>query len=229
MELPTAATVRTILEHYEDHTWTTMGFGMIRTYLDEAKRWRLNVWDDRLQVPNVSTIHDHPWSFTSYCYAGLLTNRVFIVHSPVKDELATHEWHRIKTGEGGGPVEEPQLAMLSPLRPEFYPPGHSYHQNLDVVHETQFERGTVTLNDRSEPTEAYTARVFWPKGTEWVDAMPRPATPHEVMEAVAVALHNFDRYVTMFNEAGEIRKEVWDSLDPQSVIERHAAGRGDWK
>lgn len=56
------------------------------------------------------------------------------------------------------------------------------------MHETKYARGTVTLNDRTPPTKAYTARVFWPAGTEWVDAMPRRATKQEVLDAVSAAL-----------------------------------------
>lgn len=226
MDLPSPLTIRTILEHYDAHTWTTMGFGMIRTYLDEAKRWRLNVWDDRLQVPDVSTIHDHPWSFTSYIFAGEMRNQRFnVMNLEFNVGEATHEWHSIKTGEGGGPVEEPHFARLDALPLERYYPGHDYHQKLDEVHETMYERGTVSLNDRSAPTEAYTARVFWPVGTKWVDAMPRPATKREIEDTVAVALHLFDRRAKYFDESGVIRKEVWDALEPNQVLDRHAAGR----
>lgn len=109
---PTIAFARSVLEHADSYDWTTMGFGMIRTYLDVDKQWRLNVWDDRLQVPGVSTIHDHPWSFTSFICAGCLNNRRYTVADYAAE--VTHLYHRIKTGEGGGPVEEPLRAHLVP-------------------------------------------------------------------------------------------------------------------
>lgn len=34
------AFTRSVLENAGHYKWTTMGFGMIRTYLDHAKRWR---------------------------------------------------------------------------------------------------------------------------------------------------------------------------------------------
>lgn len=195
MNIAAAAAIESILHHCDDYEWTTMGFGMIRTYLDSDKRFRLNVWDDRLQVANVSTVHDHPWSFTSWIFAGTLNNTIFDVHElgRVTRMRPTHAFHYIKTGEGGGPVEAPQCAVLKPRPKLIYRPGSEYSQVLDQVHETLYERGTVTLNDRSTPTESYTARVFWPYGTEWIDAMPRKATGVEIANAVEAALALFER------------------------------------
>lgn len=192
MTTPASAAVRSILEHCDSYTWTTMGFGMIRTYLDPAKQWRLNIWDDRLQVPNVSTIHDHPWSFTSYVFCGSLNNTIYDVFTHSRTPM-THAYHSIKTGEGGGPVEKPNHCRLLAHPKLIYRAGSQYSQVLDVVHETSYERGTVTLNDRTPPTETYTARVFWPLGQEWVDAEPRRATPREVADAVEAALGLFKR------------------------------------
>lgn len=202
--------VRAILREPEHNTWTTMGFGMIRTYIDADKRWRLNVWDDRLAVPFVSTIHDHPWSFESLCIIGELHNYKYEFGEVRGIIRPTHQYHRIKTGEGGGKVEEPSICTLTPQAVRIYYPGETYSQKLDEVHETHYLRGTVTLNDRTPPTAAYTARVFWPLGREWVDAEPRPADPNEVMRACHAALE-LDR------------KQIWDSLEPNAVIDRHAA------
>lgn len=192
MSTPTSAAVQSILHHCDGYEWTTMGFGMIRTYLDEAKRWRLNVWDDRLVVPNVSTIHDHPWSFTSYILAGTLNNRIFGFQGTSRTPM-THHYHAIKTGEGGGPVEAPNSCRLIERSKLIYRAGSQYMQALDVIHETSYERGTVTLNDRTPPTQAYTARVFWPVGQAWVDAMPRKATDSEIYGAVDAALALFNK------------------------------------
>lgn len=192
MKAPLAASILALIERFDTFSWTTMGFGMIRTYLDADKRWRLNVWDDRLRVAGVSTIHDHPWSFTSFVIAGQLINCPFEVNcwwrGGGSDEPPTHSWHRIKTGEGGGPVEAPQTAHLHALRTHVYDAGQQYTQRLTDVHETLFKRGTVTLNDRSPPTAEYTARVFWPIGQDWVDAIPRQATREEVLSAIRAAL-----------------------------------------
>ena len=183
------AALRAILLRPHGFVWTTMGFGMIRTYLDGDKRWRLNVWDDRLQVPGVSTIHDHPWDFTSYIIAGALLNIVYFTNDAEGDW--THEYHRIKTGEGGAPVEAPLPALLRFSGSQLYRPGDKYYQPKEWVHETRYDRGTVTLNDRSPPTAEYTARVFWPAGTGWANAMPRPAAADEVERACKAALELF--------------------------------------
>lgn len=250
------ALICAILDRPRAHEWTTMGFGMIRTYLDPAHRWRLNIWDDRLQVPGVSTIHDHPWSFTSWGFAGTLYNTRFEVHDlgTTSRVQPTHCYQDIKTGEGGGPVGGTKLAILKRHNIETILPGQSYTQRLDEVHETTFERGTVTLNDRSAPTEAYTARVFWPHGEKWVDAMPRLALAREIDDAVEMArilldgdarLHKQRRSFAYHNAKlsnpnvtesmiVDAEKKLddppfqtsqadWDSLEPNSVIDAHAA------
>jgi predicted dehydrogenase len=163
---------------------------MIRTYLGESKRFRLNIWDDRLRTnPPASTIHDHPWDFTSYIISGRLLNiAYYVVEVDTNDETSTHQYFRIKTGEGGGPTEDPKFARLTFACAQLYSEGDDYYQSKECVHETQYDRGTVTLNDRSPPTAEYTARVFWPRGQSWVDAVPRPATNAEIKQAVESAL-----------------------------------------
>lgn len=183
---PTEIVIRSVLERAGTYRWTTMGFGMIRTYLDDAKRWRLTVWDDRLQVPGVSTIHDHPWSFTSHVICGTLINQRY--RCEFAEGVASHQFHRIKTGEGGGPVEHAVDCLLRPRLCNTWQAGQSYRQELREVHETLYDRGTVTLNDRTPPTKEHTARVFWPKGQQWVDAMPRSATHKEIVQATQAAL-----------------------------------------
>lgn len=177
------------LQSYKDHVWTTMGFGMIRTYLDQDKRFRLNIWDSRLAILNVSTIHNHPWSFTSHVLCGLIKNQKY-KHLCDTESLkdATHEYHAIKTGEEGGPVETPKPCYLQNQSCYDYGRGKFYYQSAEEVHQTFADTGTVTLNDRSAPSEAHTASVYWKVGTFWVDAKPRLATPYEVERAVESAL-----------------------------------------
>ena len=158
---------------------------MLRTYLDGNKRWRLNVWDDRLRVRDVSIIHDHPWSFVSYVFSGGIRNQRYYVRD---DGDMTHCYHQIVTGEEGGPLPQKFMCGLVKWQAEVYRAGQGYSQHLEEVHDTHATRGTVTLNDRTPPTTAHTARVFWPIGTEWVDAKPRRATPREIQETLEYAL-----------------------------------------
>lgn len=183
------ALLRSALERADRYEWTVQGFGMVRTYLDgDAQRWRLNIWDDRLQTPGVSLIHDHPWSFTSFILCGRINNQRFAFEE-ITGTKATHFFKEIVTGPTGADASTHQVCQLAPKRPETYPAGHSYSQNLKEVHETRAQRGTVTLNDRTPPHTAYTARVFWPvDGNDWMAARPRPARWSEVESAVQAAM-----------------------------------------
>jgi hypothetical protein len=173
--------------------WTVQGFGFLRTYFgpaDAPKRFRLNLWDHRFTVPNVSTIHDHPWDFTSIVIAGEFANQRYTMKAlPVQVEPIkyTHAFTTLKTGVGGGLEKSAfNACVLEPKPEELYRPGDVYHQRADEIHETLFADGTVTLNERIGDTEH--ARVFWPWGTHWVDAMPRPATREEVSIATLNSL-----------------------------------------
>jgi hypothetical protein len=173
----------------ESRSWTVQGFGFLRTYFgpaDAPKKFRLNLWDTRFTVPDVSTIHDHPWDLTSLIVAGRLGNQRYS-QTLMRNGEFTHAYTTIKTGEGGG-LEKSDFngCVLNPRSLEHYGPGEEYRQRADEIHETYFADGTVTLNERIGDTEH--ARVFWPWGTHWVDAMPRPATPEEVSSAVGASL-----------------------------------------
>lgn len=172
------------LDNWDRLAWTTMGFGMIRTYLDDQKTYRLNIWDDRLMVPRVSVIHDHPWDFTSLVLCGRIANTRYELN---KIKAPNHSFQHIVTGEGGGPAGLAEDCHLEACPVELLDAGKQYSQDREEIHRTEALRGTVTLNRRSPPTVNHTARVFWPLGEQWVDAMPRHATPDEVMEAVIAA------------------------------------------
>lgn len=176
-----------ILNNSHAYEWTMQGFGMIRTYLDTDKRWRLNVWDDRLRVPGVTTIHDHPWGFASTIICGELHNQIYSVWH---DYPPSHEFTEIMTGEDGGALRTPEQnqVYLWPSAREIKSKGDRYSQRLDTIHETFYKRGTVTLNDRTQPTKEHSARVFYPIGTKWIDAKPRLATAEEVHAAVLAAM-----------------------------------------
>jgi hypothetical protein len=192
----------------EHREWTVQGFGFLRTYFgpaDAPKKFRLNLWDSHFTVPNVSTIHDHPWDFKSVIVAGHFINQRYTMTMklPLEEEAGdklisaalrargpTHTYGLITTGVGSDctPVNV-EHCRLVPREKEVYIPGDWYRQRADEIHETLFVDGAVTLNERVGDTEH--ARVFWPYGTEWVDAMPRPATPYEVASAVDYSLREW--------------------------------------
>lgn len=177
--------------------WTIQGFGFLRTYFgpaDAPKKFRLNLWHSRFTVPNVSTIHDHPWDLTSIIIAGHMINqryRMFEERRGPRPMIGpTHDFTTIKTGVGGG-LERSEIGYckLEKYPSEIYMPGDSYKQHAEEIHETIFADGSVTLNERIGDTEH--ARVFWPYGTDWVDAFPRPATREEVADAVLYSLREW--------------------------------------
>lgn len=187
--------------------WTVQGFGFMRTYLPGPrgpKEFRLNVWHSALRVPEVSTIHDHPWDLSSTILAGHLVNQRFVeLPDENNNGLTGEDWNAdnaerltiltyepialeyqtLRTGVGGGLVPGTRKSTTLYGKPfELYMPGEAYSQLATEVHETSYIDGTVTINRRAGDTEY--ARVFWPKGGEWVDAIPREATTDEVADYV---------------------------------------------
>jgi len=182
--------VSTILRD-KNREWTVQGFGFLRTYFgppELPKKYRLNLWDSKFTVQNVSTIHDHPWDFKSLIIAGRFSNQRYDLE--INEILPTHSYTTIKTGEGGGLSKSPlKSCILYAKYREAYKPGDTYSQQANEIHETLFLDGSITLNERIGDTEQ--ARVFWPYGTEWVDAIPRKATTEEISEAVGKSLETW--------------------------------------
>lgn len=183
-----------LLDPHSRREWSVQGFGMLRTYIGQGRRFRLNVWHSELAVPNVSLIHDHPWDFESLILAGQLGNRRYVERGACECprhalSSPTHQWKRIQPGENydGTHVEEGVATLLPAYASETYFPRHVYKQQAKEIHATSYLDGTVTLNDRT-PVGEDLARVFWPYGEEWVDAKPRPATREEIDFATNRAL-----------------------------------------
>lgn len=164
--------------------WTVQGFGFARLRVSPSVR--LHIWHSSLRVPGVSDIHDHAqWSFSSRIIAGQLVNLRF------EESSGEPRYNRgiIKCGVGGGmSAEMPTPVDLVPQgRPELYEPGMQYFQRAEEIHRTYAADGTVTLIQQQR-TETDTARVYWPIGTGWVDAIPRQATQDEIICVTAAAL-----------------------------------------
>lgn len=181
------AAINSILQNYQNYEWTTQGFGFIRTYLDEKKRYRLNVWNDDLRVSEVSDIHDHPWDFRSWILAGCIINTQYFPSTSSKDMM--YRFNSIQTGEGGGQISDEGFIKLKKGRLETYAVGKSYFQKAEQIHQTDYWRGTVSLNERIPINNRKNlAHVFWYHDREWIDAMPRPAHKIEVATTIKHAL-----------------------------------------
>jgi hypothetical protein len=183
--------VAALLRDGERRDWTVQGFGFLRTYfgpLGELKRFRLNLWHSKFTVSNVSTIHNHPWDFKSVIIAGSFINQRFICRT---GPPYTHTHAIIKTGiTSKAEITEMQHCRLISCLAESYASGDTYEQFCNEIHETKFSDGAITLNERIGDTEH--ARIFWPYGTEWIDAKPRRATPHEIAFGITEALKVLD-------------------------------------
>lgn len=184
------ASVRTILESAAGRPWSAQGLGMLRLYL--TPEIRLHVWDSRLKVPDVSTIHDHPWDFRSYVVAGVVRQYRFAgVFEPGSRGRELHRRQAIRCGPGGCAIGEPVVAELFRNWGETYRAGTWYEQLAEEVHESLPEDGTVTLVERHFRSDTEHASVYF-QGAGWVSAEPRPATLDEVAATVALALARWD-------------------------------------
>lgn len=181
--------VRKIFENYGGYSWSLQGLGMLR--LNLSRELRLHVWDARFAVPNVSTIHDHPWDFESEIVVGELTNQTYGCYDTASRFMnSKYNKQTIICGPGGCAMGEPEKVFLDPDRPKTYRAGDIYKQKRDEIHDTTYLDGTVTLVTRTFYEDTEHAHVFW-QGEKWISAEPRPATIGEVRAIVNNALERW--------------------------------------
>lgn len=172
-----------------DCGWTVQGFGMLRCYLDPNKDFRLNIWDPSLAVPNVSTVHDHPWHFKSWIINGRFLNERFVEDYHNGNPF---RFMKIMTGiEAGEQTREVSTIRLRRCDLERYATGDVYWQEASEIHQSLPEPATVTLNYRERVGTGDHARVFWRSG-DWVDAKPRVAEDWEINRVCNRALDNWE-------------------------------------
>lgn len=183
--------VKAILRHPLSFEWSLQGFGMLRLYLDE--RVRLHVWCRELAWAKSSVIHDHPWDFDSAVISGGLVNVTYSLRRA--DREKSHELVRIRCGEGGCRLSEPERVLLHPYRMAGLGPGDGYRMRAEELHQTEYEDGAVTLCVRSfrPDRDRDEALVCYPIGDSWTSAEPRPATDEEVLLGCQRALELWGR------------------------------------
>jgi hypothetical protein len=177
--------VRKLLESPLTLDWSLQGFGMLRLYLSEEVR--VHVWDSRFRIPNVSTIHDHPWDFKSVVLCGQLINLRYAEDALPGLPAEDYKKALIKCGAGACVVNNAQECKLRELTREHYLPGDSYTQVAEEVHDTQARDGTITIVTRSfrKSNRDYATLYF---KDQWVSAEPRKAKPAEIITIVGNAL-----------------------------------------
>lgn len=164
-----------ILRHPLDYPgWSLQGLGMLRLYL--TKGIRLHVWDTTRQFKDVSLIHNHPWNFTSVVLYGQVENRLYSVGTGTPFMRS-----KILCGPGGGKVSQPEQIFLKEYATQIIHAGEFYEQGFDEIHASYPSIGAVTVVEQFHTSDPDHAAVFWPKGTEWGSAEPRPATNEEII------------------------------------------------
>lgn len=183
------ASVRFILAHADKFEWSLQGMGMLRLYLGDT---RLHVWDQTHAAPGVSMIHDHQqWGLRSTVIAGSLINQRYVERGQWQPMWFPFHAVTLKAGYGCAFVDQPRLTWLRPLTPECYGPGESYGQLPGEIHESKPQGIVVTLMQKL-PTGSDLARVFWPQGSQWGSAEPRPATRDEIVDITRKAVMTID-------------------------------------
>lgn len=191
--------VRYALANAHDDEWSVQGMGMFRLYLGRDKVIRLHIWDNRYKVPGVSTIHNHPWDFTSFIVAGSLRNLVYweetdslksVIESVKLETEAARPMkrHQIHCGEDEHSVSEPEDTKLLLASSVTYQPGDAYIMRHDEIHETVSSCTITLVHRRFVKPDRDTATVFYPPNEKWVTAKPRPASPNEVKEMMRLAI-----------------------------------------
>lgn len=180
--------------------WRAHGIGMLKTYLDPATRhWRLDLWHSVLVTPGISTMHTHPWPFTSFVMAGKLHNYRYarrLANVPDFRRAPAEMYHEGKIACGahyrGLEGDSHPIVPLVPLPPEVYSTGNTYAMLPDEIHRTTFRDGTITVICRGAPeTDGETASVFWPAGEPWGDATSE-ASDMTILRVTGAALNELE-------------------------------------
>src|SRR5438128_2625892 len=122
--------VKAILEEAGSYKWQLQGLGMLRLYLSKATR--LHVWHGGFATPGASTIHTHPWDFTSTVIAGSLENILYKEGSGEKYLGAV-----LKCGPGGALTQDGDVVLLEKQPPAFYGEGQTYTEKAEEIHESK--------------------------------------------------------------------------------------------
>jgi hypothetical protein len=186
----TKLAIKQVLEHPTAHPWSLQGMGMFRLYL--SKEVRLHVWDVRFTVERVSTLHTHPWGFTSHVLSGCILDRTFEKPEASDVHPATHWEQKIVCGPGGGVAGDKAPVLLRPLRSAINLAGDTYTHAASDVHESVPKSGTVTIIERTFQEDTEHANVYFRLDREWVSAEPRDATKEEVEAMARMALDRWD-------------------------------------
>jgi len=181
--------VEFILRHALDYRWTVQGLGMLRLYINPSIR--LHIWDNRIQVPDVTLIHTHPWDFTSQVIAGRLKDHIYEEIKSIEDNSFPAMKQRIQCGVGACLVGKPEYIHMKEKAIVHHSHGHLYRHFAEDIHYTEFQDGTVTVITRKFKKDTEHAYVYMPNGEPFVSAEPIEATTEQVYGITQTALSNW--------------------------------------
>lgn len=185
--------IRKILIDPRLYDWSYQGLGMLRLYLGDVAR--IHIWDQRLAIPDVSTIHTHSWSLKSIIISGEITNQRFNAVQYKDDLPDAHQYYRqrLVCGFNSEKLGDPVPVKLISRALEVYWPGQTYSQDADEIHNTFATPGTITIMERKFDGPNEEADVFFREDKSFVSAKPRPATRDEVAQFTSVARQLLDQ------------------------------------
>lgn len=171
--------------------WRMHGIGFIKAYVNEEKTLRVNVYNKRFITPNITIHHDHPWHLVSRILSGELTNVRYEREELSGGFVTPNQFYEgtISCANFNGIEGAQHIVYLDERSREVYPAGAAYVQSAAEIHMTEARDGTVTLMERVPCHGSNgTARVYWPVGTDYVNADIHELSEGEIIHAVSVAI-----------------------------------------
>jgi hypothetical protein len=162
--------------------WRRHGIGFIKAYLNEERTKRVHVFHKRFLTPGITIHHTHPWHLFSEVLKGNLVNTRFR-----KQGISSCRFMEgvISCCDFKGVEGEPVEVGLLSDAPEIYTDTNGYYfQWSDEIHMTEATDGTVTVVTLVPAKEEGKARVYWPVGSEYVNADISELSEEDILEAV---------------------------------------------
>lgn len=187
-----------IFKSRHDHEWSLQGFGMLRMYLSDDRKYRLHLWSPDHRIPNIwesfSDVHTHPWDFTSKVVFGNLVN---MRYSFTVSFAGNYSRRLMVPGEGAHFKDAPVPGWLNERKVDLLSMGMQYSQSFDEIHRSMPFPGTVTIIERERGNREDLAYTFYrndipiPLGKDnaWVNAAPRKATEDEIDQIIDLVLY----------------------------------------
>lgn len=170
-----------VIEQAHLYDWSVQGFGLIRTYLPGNKR--LHIWSQRFKIQDATTLHSHPWNFTSHVLAGrmheIVAEKVTIEQASCLDSnVLKAKENKILCGEDAKVITSTDCFLSTKVT--YHQAGLSYSHKYSDIHASLPSFDCVTLIEREpldDPDHAYSYTL---NDDPWVSAEPRGIDHNEI-------------------------------------------------